>query len=507
MNRKRSLSIFASVAGLLGLALALPLAAADMGMIGVRQEGVTVTEDAQKAIIFHNLEEEVLILGTDLRASQKTGILRFIPFPSEPAVGLAPADAFEKAAALIKKYGLKYQHMTQSKGGPSVSASTGVEMRFNQKLGAHDLTTIKVNDVSVFRKWVNGYFKSRGLPLKDRYPEEEAVVNDYVKRGIVYFVLDFVEISPDVRFIEPVAYRFKSRTLYYPLKTSNTFGGQGVIEWIIIAPTTLCTASQRPYTKDYAAYAKEYGTPCFGLPADASTSAQVVMEEGDLKGIYPEGECFFNCRKAILQVIRYEGPYSFAHDINVDVTKGRPSAVGAYEIKQEQEFPWSESLGGKKTSADEALKRKCALKPDPGPCKGLFIKYYFDPVSKECKEFYWGGCGGVVPFETKEECEKCRQVQPGIGQTEKLLGLSTDFDKGEITIEVVGSGCTQKEDFRFEFKENVLTIFRIRPDACKAMPDKVRLVYKLKDVGIERHQSFRVSNPFIVNFNIAKWFS
>ena len=29
------------------------------------------------------------------------------------------------------------------------------------------------------------------------------------------------------RFIEPVAYRFKSKELYYPLKTSNTFGGQG----------------------------------------------------------------------------------------------------------------------------------------------------------------------------------------------------------------------------------------------------------------------------------------
>jgi len=501
MNQKRSLFGFASAAGLLGLVLAMPLAAADMGMIGVRQERVTVTEDAQKAIILHNLEEEVLILGTDLRASKKTGILRFIPFPSEPAVGLAPEGAFEKAAALIKKYGLKYQHMTQSKGGPPGSASTGVEMRFNKKLGAHDLTTIKVNDVSEFRKWVNDYFKSKGLPLKDSYPEEEAVVDDYVKRGIVYFVLDFVEISPDVRFIEPVAYRFKSRTLYYPLKTSNTFGGQGVIEWIIIAPTTLCTASQRPYTKDYAAYVKETGTPCFGLQADASTSALLVMEEGDLKGIYPEGECFFNCRKAILQVIRYEGPYSFTEDINVDVSKGLPNAVGAYELKEDQEFPWSEALGDKKSFADEALKNRCSLKPDQGPCKGLFTKYYFDPVSKECKEFIWGGCGGVVPFETKEECEKCKVRAD---QPERLLGLSTDFDKGEITIEVAGSGCTQKEDFRFEFKDNVLTIIRIRPDACKAMPEKVRFIYELKDIGINRHRPFLVSNPFIVNHNIAK---
>ncbi|MBA4146415.1 MAG: proteinase inhibitor I4 serpin, partial [Cytophaga sp.] len=24
---------------------------------------------------------------------------------------------------------------------------------------------------------------------------------------------------------------------------------------------------------------------------------------------------------------------------------------------------------------------------------------------KKCKEFIWGGCGGVVPFETLEECK------------------------------------------------------------------------------------------------------
>jgi hypothetical protein len=410
MSRKHFLLGFALRAGLLGLLVSLSLAAVpDMGMIGVRRAAVTVTEDAQKAIILHNLEEEVLILGTDLRSSEKIGILRFIPFPSEPTVGLAPAGAFEKAAAMIKKYGLKYQHMTQTKGGPAGSASKGVELRLNQTLGAHDLTIIKVNDVSEFRGWVNGYFKSKGLPLKDSYPKEEAVVDDYVKRGIVYFVLDFVEISPDVRFIEPVAYRFKSRTLYYPLKTSNTFGGQGAIEWIIIAPTTLCTASRRPFTKDYAAYVKENGTPCFGLSVDASTSALVVKEEGDLKGIYPEGEGFFKDRPAILQVIRYAGPYSFEDDINVDVSKGLPAAVGVYEIEDERDLPWSEALGGKKSFADEALKERCSLKPDRGPCKGNFIRYYYDPISKECKEFIWGGCGGVVPFETKAECEKCKK--------------------------------------------------------------------------------------------------
>jgi len=49
--------------------------------------------------------------------------------------------------------------------------------------------------------------------------------------------------------------------------------------------------------------------------------------------------------------------------------------------------------------------RRCGLRPDPGPCKGLFTRYYFDPEKKECRSFMYGGCQGVVPFETNEECE------------------------------------------------------------------------------------------------------
>ena len=49
---------------------------------------------------------------------------------------------------------------------------------------------------------------------------------------------------------------------------------------------------------------------------------------------------------------------------------------------------------------------KCSLKPDSGPCKALIPKYYYDKGDKKCKEFSWGDCGGVVPFESMEECEK-----------------------------------------------------------------------------------------------------
>jgi hypothetical protein len=51
---------------------------------------------------------------------------------------------------------------------------------------------------------------------------------------------------------------------------------------------------------------------------------------------------------------------------------------------------------------------RCALVPDPGPCKALFKRYYYDKTDAKCKEFIWGGCDGVVPFETLDECETCK---------------------------------------------------------------------------------------------------
>ena len=47
----------------------------------------------------------------------------------------------------------------------------------------------------------------------------------------------------------------------------------------------------------------------------------------------------------------------------------------------------------------------CSLLPDAGLCKAAFKRYYFDQKEQKCKEFLWGGCDGVVPFETLEACQ------------------------------------------------------------------------------------------------------
>lgn len=49
---------------------------------------------------------------------------------------------------------------------------------------------------------------------------------------------------------------------------------------------------------------------------------------------------------------------------------------------------------------------RCNLEPEVGPCKAIVAKYYYDRTDKKCKVFNWGGCDGIVPFNTLEECEK-----------------------------------------------------------------------------------------------------
>ena len=51
------------------------------------------------------------------------------------------------------------------------------------------------------------------------------------------------------------------------------------------------------------------------------------------------------------------------------------------------------------------LPESCYLEPDGGPCFGYIPMYYYNSVSGQCEMFVYGGCAGVVPFESLGECQ------------------------------------------------------------------------------------------------------
>ena len=54
-----------------------------------------------------------------------------------------------------------------------------------------------------------------------------------------------------------------------------------------------------------------------------------------------------------------------------------------------------------------SLPMQCDLTPESGPCEAAIEKYFFDAEDQVCKPFIWGGCEGVVPFDTMEDCQQC----------------------------------------------------------------------------------------------------
>ena len=48
----------------------------------------------------------------------------------------------------------------------------------------------------------------------------------------------------------------------------------------------------------------------------------------------------------------------------------------------------------------------CSLRSNRGPCRGIFVRWYYDTDDGFCSPFIYGGCGGNANnFESMEKCE------------------------------------------------------------------------------------------------------
>ena len=54
---------------------------------------------------------------------------------------------------------------------------------------------------------------------------------------------------------------------------------------------------------------------------------------------------------------------------------------------------------------EEELPDECYLIPDPGSCEGFIPMYYYNLDLEMCEMFVYGGCAGLVPFESLAECQ------------------------------------------------------------------------------------------------------
>lgn len=272
----------------------------DMGAI-VPIEDVSLKEPAQRAIIVHNGENEILILGIDLESSDSIGILRFIPLPSKPIVKLAPEHCFDNLQKLVERYKLKY--VVQYKGALT-GESEPIKLELHKKIGAHNITVLKVKDPSHFNEWVRDYFCKIGFSDINLDPGIKDLVKDYIERRICYFVFDYVALKKDTTHIRPVLYKFPSKNIYYPLKTSNLFGGDGTIILFL-------------FSRDAHSF--------IGSGFMASTSAKI--SEIELKTISPDACDLMRSNRIVMQAFKYSGNLKFKGDIFSKVFTGMEELI------------------------------------------------------------------------------------------------------------------------------------------------------------------------------------
>ena len=55
---------------------------------------------------------------------------------------------------------------------------------------------------------------------------------------------------------------------------------------------------------------------------------------------------------------------------------------------------------------EDVLPDECYLEPDSGNCFAAIPMYYFNQTSNSCEQFIWGGCAGVVPFQSLSACQE-----------------------------------------------------------------------------------------------------
>ncbi len=198
------------------------LAFADGGMIPWPPE-VKLDQSAQNAIVGWNGEEEIIILSIDLESSVSSTVLRIIPLPAEPSeIKEGSFESFENLADIInEKIGTGDWKYSGDQETMAPGDEAGVEIVFQEQIGAHDITVAKVNDLDYFLNWVQDFTVNKGFAQKEVSSEFRNGVENYLKKDIKYFVFDIIETGSEKESVKPLIYRFESGYLYYPILISG----------------------------------------------------------------------------------------------------------------------------------------------------------------------------------------------------------------------------------------------------------------------------------------------
>src|SRR5208337_832246 len=213
---------------------------ADGGAIPFKRR-VQVFEPNQRAMIAWNGVEEILLLSTDMRASENTRVLEVLPLPSEPVVKKGDVETFRKANTLINRKIRKAPAKARGGGGRGGGggARPAGEVTFHKKIGAHDISVTHVLDTEGFIEWVEKYLRSAGVENPAIPTALKKAIGGYLGEGVTWFVFYVVSLDEVLSTGEAIQYRFKTKFLYYPMKVTQTAVGHTTVDLLVLSPRLL----------------------------------------------------------------------------------------------------------------------------------------------------------------------------------------------------------------------------------------------------------------------------
>jgi hypothetical protein len=217
--------------------LPLSFISANRGMMPFNPNA-QIFEPNQRAMIAWNGSEEILLLSTDLRASDSTTLLEVLPLPAEPDVKKGDLETFRKATDLINSK-LNTGRMAK---GPMLSEGVVVpsgEVTFHERIGAHDISVTHLLDAKGFVVWVIDYLKTLDIEADIVSDDMQQLIEEYITDGFEWYVFDVISIGKETVTNEPIQYRFESKYVFYPLKITSTAEGSTSIELMILTPRLL----------------------------------------------------------------------------------------------------------------------------------------------------------------------------------------------------------------------------------------------------------------------------
>lgn len=212
------------------------LSSGDGGMISFYK--IPVYEPGQKAIISWNGEQEIMILSVDVYSENSTKALHMVPFPSLPQVELGTLNSFEKINELTMANRYIYKGMGWD-GVSIMSENSAIEIVFNEKVGPHNITAVKINSSQDFSLWVNEFLSDKGITDLELPDDLDLIIDNYIKQNITYFVFDIIDLNVEEKSVDPIIYKFDTEYLFFPLEISSIIEGKTKITLALITPPNL----------------------------------------------------------------------------------------------------------------------------------------------------------------------------------------------------------------------------------------------------------------------------